>query len=64
MINDLSISENSTNKMWKFADDSTISEVILRTENSNLQGIVDQVANWSNTCNNKFQLNPGKCKEM
>ena len=62
MINDLSISENSTNKMWKFADDSTISEVILRTENSNLQGIVDQVANWSN--NNKFQLNPGKCKEM
>ena len=28
MINDLSVSENSTNKMWKFADDSTISEVI------------------------------------
>ena len=27
MINDLSVSETSTNKMWKFADDSTISEV-------------------------------------
>ena len=62
MIYDLSVSENSTNKMWKFADDSTISEVIPRTENSNLQDIVDQVANWSN--NNKFQLNSGKCKEL
>ena len=62
MINDLSVSENSTNKMWKFADDSTISEVIPRTENSNLQDIVDQVANWSN--NNKFQLNSGKCKKL
>ena len=62
MINDLSVSENSTNKMWKFADDSTISEVIPRTENINLQDIVDQVANWSN--NNKFQLNSGKCKEL
>ena len=64
MINDLSVSENSTNKMWKFADDSTISEVIPRTENSNLQdiGLVDLVANCSN--NNKFQLNSGKCKEL
>ena len=43
-------------------DDSTISEVIPRTENRNLQDIVDQVANWSN--NNKFQLNSGKCKEL
>ena len=63
MINDLSVSENSTNKMWKFADDSTISEVIPRTEKSNLQDIVDQLLyNWSN--NNKFQLNSGKCKEI
>ena len=37
MINDLSVSEDSTNKIWKFADDSTISEVIPRTENGNLQ---------------------------
>jgi hypothetical protein len=47
---------------WKFADDSTISEVIPRTENDNLQDTVDHVANWSN--NNKFQLNPAKCKEL
>jgi hypothetical protein len=63
MINDLSVSENSTNKMLTFEDDSTISEVIPRTENSNLQEKVDQVANWSN--NNKFQsVNSGKCKEL
>ena len=45
MINDLSVSEDSTNKIWKFADDSTISEVIPRTENGNLQDTVDHVAN-------------------
>ena len=48
--------------MWKFADDNTISEVILKDEESTLQETMNQVADWSKE--NKFQLNPKKCKEL
>ena len=62
MINDLSIVESPSKNMWKFADDNTISEVILKDEESTLQETMNQVADWSKE--NKFQLNPKKCKEL
>lgn len=62
MINDLGITGQPSNKMWKFADDTTISEVIPKTSISALQETVKQVADWSNE--NKFRLNSTKCKEL
>ena len=38
------------------------SEIILRSDNSTLQETILQVAEWSKE--NKFQLNPTKCKEL
>ncbi|KAL9960492.1 hypothetical protein ACROYT_G033960 [Oculina patagonica] len=55
MINDLDLPGESM-LMWKFADDTTISEI------SNLQHAVDHVNKWSQE--NHLQLNPRKCKEM
>jgi hypothetical protein len=48
--------------MWKYADDTTISEVIPRFGNSALQPIVDRSVNWSDQ--NKLHLHPAKCKEL
>ncbi|XP_028418311.1 uncharacterized protein LOC114543586 [Dendronephthya gigantea] len=48
MINDLRINGSPKNSIWKFADDTTISEVILRNMESRLQDTIDQVAKWSN----------------
>ena len=62
MINDFSIAESPSKNVWKFADDNTISEVILKDEESTLQETMNQVADWSKE--NKFQLNPKKCKEL
>lgn len=61
MINDLAIPGNSSD-LWKFADDTTVSEVISKTERSGLQEQVDQLNYWSNE--NHFQLNSRKCKEL
>ena len=61
MINDLNISQ-PTMSMWKFADDTTVSEVIPKGDSSKLQETIHEIANWSR--NNKFQLNPSKCKEL
>ena len=59
MINDLILGGDS---VWKFVDDSTISEVILKGETSSAQFIEDQVEDWSHS--NRFQLNSDKCKEL
>ena len=56
MINDLSIAESPSKNMWKFADDNTISEVILKDEENTLQETLNQVVDWSKE--NKFHLNP------
>ena len=48
--------------MWKFADDTTISEIVQPSNVSNLQHVVDHVNEWSHE--NHLQLNPRKCKEM
>ena len=62
MINDLTTTDNSLSAMWKFADDTTVSEIVPKFGASNLQAIVDHVLNWSNA--NNFQLNSLKCKEL
>jgi hypothetical protein len=62
MINDLRLSGDSLKDMWKYADDTTISEVIPRFGNSALQPIVDSSVNWSDQ--NKLHLHPTKCKEL
>ena len=61
MINDLAIPGNSSD-LWKFADDTTVSEIIQKTGSSRLQVQVDQINCWSNE--NNFQLNSLKCKEL
>ena len=61
MINDLSVS-GASSKLWKFADDSTVSEVISKSDVSNLQKEIDIISSW--TKENRFQINPIKCKEL
>ncbi|CAB3994399.1 Hypothetical predicted protein [Paramuricea clavata] len=61
MINDLTIGELPA-EMWKFADDTTVSEVAKKDGASELQGTVHELSEWTNL--NRFQLNPTKCKEM
>ena len=49
--------------MWKYDDDTTISEVISKHSNSVLlQSSVDKAVDWS--AQNVLHLHPGKCKEM
>ena len=60
MIDDLSTTENCN--MWKYVDDTTISEVVQRSQNSDLQRLVDDLSRQ--VAINGFQLNEGKCKEL
>ena len=59
MINDL---DTPGNELWKYVDDSTISESILKDQASTIQSAVDTLSSWAST--NKFQLNESKCKEL
>ena len=59
MVNDLVI---PTSDMWKFVDDSTLSEAIKKGDTSYIQNEVDHFTIQAKA--NKFQLNEGKCKEL
>ena len=59
MINDLNAGEAD---MWKYVDDTTISEVIVKGGESCIQQIVDDLAIQAR--DNGFQLNERKCKEL
>ena len=59
IINDLDV---NTPHLWKFVDDTTASEVVLKGYTSNAQSIVNHVIQWSLA--NTVQLNPDKCKEL
>ena len=59
MINDLVVSDAC---VWKYVDDTTTSEVVLKGAMSGAQLIADKVAEWSP--NNRLQLNTDKCKEL
>ena len=59
IINDLSILDAL---LWKYVDDTTVSEIIPKGQSSTAQEYVDSVADWST--DNRFQLNTDKCKEI
>ena len=60
MINDLIASEPFS--IWKYVDDSTVSETVLKGAQSNIQLAADEVNLWSKS--NLFQLNCEKTKEL
>ena len=62
IINDLRITNSTASDLWKFADDTSVSEVIPKAGVSSLPDTVNEVHKWSN--DNKFQFNLGKCKEL
>lgn len=49
-------------ELWKYVDDSTISETILKGQTSNIETAVDTFDLCAAL--DKFQLNETKCKEM
>jgi len=49
-------------RLWKYVDDTTISETVAKGELSNAQRHTDEVIQWS--LENRVQLNNEKCKEM
>ena len=59
MINDLVV-ENA--RLWKYVDDTTISETVAKGELSKAQRHTDKVIQWY--LENRVQLNTEKCKEM
>ena len=59
MINDLNISDDA---MWKYVDNSNISETVQKDQISHIQSTVDEFVCKSKA--EKFLLNECKCKEM
>ena len=60
MINYLSISDPFS--LWKYVDDSTVSETVIKGNPSEVQLAAHQIHDWSKE--NKFQLNYDKTKEL
>jgi hypothetical protein len=58
MVNDLDI---PTSKLWRYADETTMADTILKGGSSTVQNDVDDLINQSEA--NKFQMNEGKCKD-
>ena len=61
MINDLNAGEAD---MWKYVDDTTISEVIAKGQESCIQQMVDNLAIHVQARVDGFQLNKRNCKEL
>jgi hypothetical protein len=59
MINDLEVADID---LWKYVNDTTISETVLKHEASSIQSQVDEFTRKSTA--HKFQLNEEKCKEL
>ena len=47
--------------LWKYVDDTTVSEIVEKGQISFTQQLVNSVEDWAS--NNRFQLNE-KCKEL
>ena len=62
MINDLQLLSDGSFHIWKFADDTTVSLIVLPSCPSSLQQGVEEISSWS--CENHLQLNHSKCKEL
>ena len=58
MINDL----DTNAQQWKYVDDTTVSEVVVKGEESHVQAIANRVIEWSRR--NRVQLNADECKEL
>ena len=58
MINDL----DTNAQQWKYVDNTTVSEVIVKGGESHVQAIANRVIAWSRE--NRVQLNDDKCKEL
>ena len=58
MINDL----DTNAQQWKYVDDTTVSEVVVKGGESHVQAIANRVIEWSHE--NRVQLNADKCKEL
>ena len=61
MTNDLNSISNGTD-MWKFADDVSTSEGLIKESNSNMQSSLDSIISCS--LQNHMKLNPKKTEEM
>ena len=59
MINNLDVTDAN---LWKFVDDTTISEHVDKREISRAQSLVDELTEKAK--DDKFQLNEAKCKEF
>ena len=59
IINDLSILDAL---LWKYVDDTTVSEIITKGQSSSAQEYVESVADWS--ADKRVQFNIDKCKEI
>ena len=59
MVNDLKTLQSDR---WKYVDDLTISDVIPKHSQSNMQHELDYISNWCDR--NYMKLNPKKCKEL
>ena len=53
---------NGIAHIWKYVDDTTASEVVIKGRASNAQQIADNVAKWSS--DNRVKLKSDKCKEL
>ena len=61
MINDVDLNVGEED-MWKCVDDTTISEVVDKGQESCVQEVVDDLATQAS--DDGFQLNKRKCKEL
>ena len=59
MINDLDIGYHG---IWKYVDDTTTSETVLKDGSCKAQNIANKAMSWSSE--NRVQLNSDKCKEL
>ena len=61
MINDIDLNVGEAD-VWKYVDDTAISEVVDKGQESCVQEVVDDLATQAS--DNGFQLNKRKCKEL
>ena len=63
MINDLTTpTTTSCESLWKYVDDTTLSETISKKDQSRIQESVDAVQAWA--ISNMAELNEENCKEL
>ena len=62
MLNDLGLSTQLGCNHWKYVDDITLSDTLLRGQSSCLQSDLDRIHQWA--VDNNMRLNPSKCKIM